>query len=267
MGTSQRSEKELPPPGNRPIESTTRQAHVPGKISVVVPTYREVDNIPLLVPRIAKCMTDERGDYEIIIVDDNSRDGSEEAVQKLAQEGLAVRIIVRTAERGLSTAVLRGFDESKGEYLVCMDADLSHPPEALPDMIRLLRSDQADFVIGSRYCPGGSTDASWGLFRWLNSRVAMTLAWPLVKLYDPMSGFFAMPRAVYERATHLNPIGYKIALELLIKCRCRSIREVPIHFADRQLGKSKLSLKEQLNYLRHLWRLYRYTVFGGRRLA
>jgi dolichol-phosphate mannosyltransferase len=111
---------------------------VPGKVSVVVPTYREVDNIPLLVPRIAKCMTDECGDYEIIIVDDNSRDGSEEAVQKLAQKGLAVRIIVRTAERGLSTAVLRGFDESKGEYLVCMDADLSHPPEALPDMIRLL---------------------------------------------------------------------------------------------------------------------------------
>jgi dolichol-phosphate mannosyltransferase len=232
------------------------------EVSVVVPTYHEVENIPLLVPRVDQALRSAGLLGEIIIVDDNSCDGSEEVVARLAQEGRPVRIIVRTTERGLSTAVLRGFDESAGRYLACMDADLSHPPEALPAMIELLRGGDVDFVIGSRYCPGGSTDAAWGVFRWLNSRVAMMLAWPLTQAYDPMSGYFAMPREAYRRASGLNPIGYKIALELMIKCRCRRILEVPIHFADRRLGTSKLSVREQLNYLRHLRRLYAYRLLG-----
>ncbi len=231
-------------------------------VSIVVPTYQEVENIPLLVPRIDQVLREADLAGEIIIVDDDSGDGSVEAVASLTRQGLPVRIIVRRGERGLSTAVLRGFDASAGEHLVCMDADLSHPPEVIPEMVALLDGGRAEFVLGSRFCTGGSTDAAWGVRRWLNSRTAQMLALPLVRLYDPMAGFFALPRQVYLRGRGLNPIGYKIALELIIKCRCRPIREVPIHFTERRLGKSKLSITEQLNYLRHLYRLYRFRVCG-----
>lgn len=231
-------------------------------ISIVVPTYREAENIPVLVPRIDEATRDAGLKYETVIVDDDSDDGSAEAVASLAERGLPVRIIVRKGERGLSTAVIRGFDESSGRILICMDADLSHPPEVIPRMVRLLRSGQADFVLGSRFCEGGSTDADWGVLRWLNSKVAQILARPLSRLSDPMSGFFALPRSIYQQARGLNPIGYKIALELIVKCPVERIREVPIHFADRRLGRSKLNVHEQLNYLRHLSRLYRYRLLG-----
>jgi len=243
-----------------PTPSETRDRA--GRVSVVVPTYREAENLPLLVPRIDRALRDAGLNGEIMIVDDDSRDGSVEAVESLTQQGLPVRIIVRQSQRDLSTAVIRGFDESAGQYLICMDADLSHPPETIPKMIELLSAGRVEFVLGSRFCAGGSTDAAWGLFRWANSRSAQMLAWPLVRLYDPMSGFFALPRHVYERARCLNPIGYKIALELIVRCRCRRIREVPIHFADRRLGASKLTVTEQLKYLRHLCRLYKCRVFG-----
>jgi dolichol-phosphate mannosyltransferase len=113
----------------------------------------------------------------------------------------------------------------------------------------------ADFVLGSRYAAGGSTDAEWGVFRWLNSKVATVLARPFSSASDPMSGFFGLRRTTFERGEDLNPIGYKIALELIVKCRCRRIVDVPIHFADRQAGESKLTLAEQMKYLQHLRRL------------
>src|SRR6185369_9760502 len=114
------------------------------------------------------------------------------------------------------------------------------------------------FVIGSRYVAGAATDEDWGLFRKLNSRGATWLARPLTKAMDPMAGFFALRRTTFESAAPLDPIGYKIGLELIVKCQCRNIREVPITFADRVHGESKLNLKEQLNYLRHLSRLYKH---------
>jgi dolichol-phosphate mannosyltransferase len=174
-----------------------------------------------------------------------------------------VRLMTRVGRRGLSSAVLEGFGLAGGDVLVCMDADLSHPPEAIPALLECLAAG-ADFAIGSRYVPGASTDESWGPFRWLNSKVATLLARPFTKVRDPMAGFFALPRAVFQRAEALSPIGYKIALELIVKCGCTDIREVPIHFANRTFGQSKLSLKEQLNYLKHLKRLadHRYGWFS-----
>src|SRR5262249_7023890 len=164
--------------------------------------------------------------------------------------------IVRTHDRGLSPAVLDGLRAARYDVFVVMDADLSHPPEKIPEMVRALQNG-ADFVIGSRYVAGGTTDAEWGLFRWLNSKVATLLAWPLTSARDPMAGFFALTRPTFERGqTVLNPIGYKIGLELLVKCHCGAVREVPIHFADRKFGSSKLSFKEQLRYIQHLRRLY-----------
>jgi dolichol-phosphate mannosyltransferase len=116
----------------------------------------------------------------------------------------------------------------------------------------------SDFVVGSRYAEGGATDDNWGFFRWLNSRVATLIARPFTSISDPMSGFFALRRATYSKADFLNPIGYKIGLELLVKCRCSRISEVPIAFADRIHGESKLSLREQLRYIQHIRRLFLY---------
>ncbi len=224
-------------------------------LSIIVPTYQEAENIKSLITRIAAALSGTRLTYEIIIVDDNSQDGSEQIVAELAAEGYPVGIITRIDERGLSSAVIRGFQEARGHVLVCMDADLSHPPEAIPRLLAALGEPQVTFALGSRYVPGASSDEDWGLYRWLNSKFATLLARPLTRVKDPMSGFFALPREVFEQAAPLNPIGYKIGLELLVKCNCRQVREIPIHFADRRAGQSKLCFKEQLNYIRHIKRL------------
>jgi dolichol-phosphate mannosyltransferase len=125
----------------------------------------------------------------------------------------------------------------------------------------------ADMVVGSRFVEGGSTDDDWGLFRWINSLVPTLLARPLSSLKDPMSGFFAMRRVTFASGRDFNPVGYKIGLELLIKCRCERVAEIPIHFSDRCFGKSKLSFKEQLKYLQHIRRLYIYKYGTWTHLA
>ena len=224
-------------------------------VSIIIPTYQECENIPYIVERIVNTMKPLVCSFEIIIVDDHSGDGTDEKIKELANAGTPVRLITRHGERGLSSAVIRGFDEAKGDLLVCIDADLSHAPEALPHLLMALCDGDTEFVIGSRYVPGGSTDETWGVFRRLNSLIATLLARAFTSVKDPMSGFFAMPREVFKRAVSLNPIGYKIGLELIVKCSCSKIREVPIHFANRTRGKSKLTLQEQLHYLQHLKRL------------
>jgi dolichol-phosphate mannosyltransferase len=227
------------------------------KLSVVIPTYREVRNLEPVARAIGATLTWQRWAFEILFVDDDSRDGSEELAAKLADE-LPVRMIVRRGEKGLSTAVLRGLSEARGEFVVVMDADLSHPADRIPEMIARLEHGKNDFVIGSRYVAGGSLDPSWTWFRRLNSRIATWLALPLTRLHDPMSGFFAFRRDRMPAAHLLSPIGYKIGLELLVKGEFKRPGEVPIHFADRVHGESKLSWKEQVRYLRHLRRLYQY---------
>jgi len=234
-------------------------------ISVIVPTYREAENLPLLVPRLTVAL--KPWAHEIIIVDDNSNDDTERAVATLTTRGHAVRLIVRTDQRSLSSAVVRGLAEARGNTLICMDADLSHPPEVLPRMIKALENDSTEFVIGSRYVKGGTTDGEWSLFHKLNSRVATLMARPFCNVSDPLSGYFALPRKVFQRAERLNPVGYKIGLELIVKCRCTRIAEIPIHFGNRRFGQSKLSLREQINYLRHLKRLADFKFGGWAQLA
>jgi dolichol-phosphate mannosyltransferase len=223
-------------------------------VSVVVPTYREVENLPLLAERIFKATLGASIGAELIIVDDDSRDGTDEACRLLATR-YNVRLITRKGERGLATAVIEGFRAAKGRFLLCMDADLSHPPEAIPDMVGALSSGAA-FVIGSRYLDRGGVEEGWGIYRWLNSKVATLLARPLTSISDPLGGYFAVPREVFARAAELSPLGYKIALEVLVRSRPERIAEVPIFFRDRQFGQSKLSMRVQFQYLRHLRRLY-----------
>jgi len=225
------------------------------QISIVIPTYQEVENIPLIAQEIDSVLSNEN--YEVIFVDDDSQDGSFDAVTKLAHE-LPARIIVRTEERGLSTAVIRGIEEAQGKYVVVMDCDLSHPASAIPHMVEKLKTDEADFVVGSRYVEGGSFDEDWGFFRLLNSKVATWLALPLCHVKDPMSGFFSFERGRLESTSELAPTGYKIGLEIMVKGEFSKPAEQPIHFKDREFGESKLDFKEQLLYLKHLRRLYTF---------
>jgi len=227
------------------------------KLSIIIPTFHEVKNLEPVAQAVGTALAPARLAYEIIFVDDDSGDGSEEKTTELANR-LPVRMIVRRDEKGLSTAVLRGIAEARGKYVVVMDADLSHPAERIPDMVALLQAGKHDFVIGSRYVDGGSLDPSWNWFRRLNSKVATWLALPLARIRDPMSGFFAFRREDTPPAHLLSPIGYKIGLELLVKGDFSKPGEVPIHFADRVHGKSKLTWKEQVRYLRHLRRLYQH---------
>jgi dolichol-phosphate mannosyltransferase len=228
-------------------------------ISVIVPTYREAESLPALIDRLAALRSTSLPSLELLIVDDDSQDGTESLIAQRADPW--VRLIVRKTERGLSAAVLAGLAQARGEYLVVMDADSSHPPEVIPTMIAAI-DDGAEFVVGSRYVAGGSTPDNWGILRVVNSRIATYLARPLTRVSDPMSGFFALPRRVLSRAESPSPLGYKIGLELLVRCGCKDVREIPIHFANRLHGNSKLTLGQQLLYLRHLGRLYRFKLVG-----
>lgn len=237
-----------------PVESSPMRVVC---VSIVVPTYREADNLRPLCERIFATTRAAGMDAELVIVDDSSPDATTDVVAELAKK-YTIRLITRTHERGLSSAVVRGFEATNRDLLVCMDADLSHPPEKLVDIVMPVARDEADFCIGSRYCPGGQTSEDWGILRKLNSKFATLLARPLMKAYDPMAGFFCVRRQTFERARRsgLLAIGYKIGLEICVRAGCRRVREVPIHFVDRHAGDSKLTLRQQLLYLRQLVHLF-----------
>lgn len=228
-------------------------------VSLIVPTYCEALNIPQLVEQIDALRSEHGLDLELILVDDDSPDDTAAICARLNKPWL--RLLIRKKYRGLATAVLHGFEHARHDHFVVMDADLSHPPSAILSLLDAIADPSVDLAIGSRYAPGGSTDENWGLARWINSKIATLLARPFTAARDPMAGMLAIRRATFERADRLNPVGYKIALELIVKCPCPTVREIPIHFSNRKKGHSKLNLHEQLNYLRHIKRLSDYR-FG-----
>lgn len=228
----------------------------PLRISVIVPTYNERENLEELFDRISRAL--EGYDYEIIIVDDDSPDGTWEFAQQLG-ERYPVKVIRRTKEKGLSSAVIRGFGEASGDVFVVMDADLQHPPEVIPELLEAIE-DGADIAIASRYVPGGGVK-NWYWYRKLISKGAIMigrLALPKIRnVKDPVSGFFALRREVVE-GVNLNPVGFKILMEILIKGKYGKVAEVPFTFGLRKAGESKLGTKTMLNYLRHVYRLMRW---------
>ncbi|MFG0284760.1 MAG: polyprenol monophosphomannose synthase [Phycisphaerales bacterium JB039] len=230
-------------------------------VTVVIPTYREAENIGPLLERLEAVRAERGLDLDVLFMDDRSGDGSVEAVERAGKPW--ARFIERDGQRGLSKAVLDGIGRAAGDVIVVMDADLSHPPEKIPELLEALRG--ADMAIGSRFVPGGANEENWGARRAFCSFVATGLASPLVRVRDPMSGFFAIRRERLGDTGDLDPIGYKIALEIMVRRRLRNIAEVPIRFADRQRGASKLTLREEARRLRHLGRLYRFRLGLGRR--
>jgi dolichol-phosphate mannosyltransferase len=233
-------------------------------VSVVVPTFKEAANIAPLFGRIRAALAGEEIDWELLFVDDDSQDGSEAIVAELARRDPVRMEVRRDPPRDLSLSVIHGMRMARYDRLVVMDADLSHPPERIGALLAALDGD-ATFAVGSRYVAGGEIDADWGLLRRLNSRAATLLALPLVRCSDPMSGFFATDRRWLPDLEQLRPIGYKIGLELMVRGRLR-VQEVPIGFSDRDRGESKMNLRQQLNYLHHLHRLYRYRYGIAARL-
>ncbi|MEM7366627.1 MAG: polyprenol monophosphomannose synthase, partial [Pseudomonadota bacterium] len=228
-------------------------------LSIVVPTYCEADNLVPLTKRLHAALVGV--DYEIIIADDRSPDDTVTVCGRLADQYPLTLIQPDWDRRDLSLSVIDGINTAKFSRILVMDADLSHPPEKLTEMLELLDHHPGHFVLGSRYSGGGGFDRSWSLWRFLNSHIATTMAWPLVSCSDPMSGFFMFDRDSVDMKL-LKPIGYKIGLELMVRGAFEDVLEVPIRFVDRAHGESKMSLRQQFNYLRHLRRLYLHK-FGS----
>ena len=226
------------------------------KVSIIIPTYNERENLEELFDRISRALADY--EYEIVVVDDDSPDRTWEFAQRLAGK-YPVKVIRRTKEKGLSSAVIRGFKEASGDVFVVMDADLQHPPEVIPELLRAIE-EGADVAIASRYVPGGGVK-NWYWYRKLISRGAIMigrLALPKIRnVKDPVSGFFAVRKSVID-GVELNPVGFKILMEILIKGSYRKVVEVPFTFSLRRAGESKLGTKTMLNYLRHVYRLMRW---------
>jgi dolichol-phosphate mannosyltransferase len=214
-------------------------------LSIIIPTYNEAQNLPELIKQIKALDLPE---YEILIVDDNSPDGTAAVARQLGAE-----TIVRTTDRGLSQSVIAGFQKARGDYLLVMDADLSHPVEAIPALVTAIQAG-AQVAIGSRYVDQGELQ-NWQLIRKFYSWLATLVVRPLTPVKDPMAGFFCLDKNVWQRAP-LKPRGYKILLEILVRCRVKNFTEIPITFTDRTQGQSKLNLKVKWDYFVQLLSLY-----------
>ncbi|MBC5806190.1 MAG: hypothetical protein DLM53_08880 [Candidatus Eremiobacter antarcticus] len=222
-------------------------------VSVVIPTYNEAGGIEQLIAALSTEFEQARVSAEVVVVDDNSPDGTGAIVESLAQR-YPVRCIHRAGKLGLSSAVIDGWARCSAPIIGVMDADFSHDPSIIPRMLELLTSGQCELAIGSRYVAGGGI-TNWPWRRRITSRVAIMLAAPLTRIKDITSGYFFCQRSVIEGVT-LDPIGFKIGLEVIMKGNYRNAQEVPYVFTDRRHGSSKLNSGEIVNYLRQLAKIY-----------
>jgi dolichol-phosphate mannosyltransferase len=227
------------------------------KLALTIPTLCEADNIRPLLDHVRGVLDPLGIRYEILVVDDDSRDGTEEIVSDISQEDQRVRLLVRKGQRGLSGAILHGWKNTDAGILGVMDADLQHPPELLPRLIGAVLSGR-DLAIGSRYTPGGSMK-DWNPIRKLISAAAVWVTWPIqrsgLRAKDPMSGYFFVRRECVELIPFQGS-GFKLLLEILVRARIHSVEEVPFAFGLRYRGSSKASIKVAIDYARLLLRLY-----------
>jgi dolichol-phosphate mannosyltransferase len=235
------------------------------KLGLVIPTLNESGNIPVLLDRLRDALAPLPLDYELIVVDDDSQDGTADVACEYAQKDSHVRVFVRKGQRGLAGAVIHGWAQTDATLLGVIDADLQHPPEVLPNLLRPVLNG-ADIAIASRYTQGNHDSVSeWNKFRvWISKASTLATA-PLqkksVRIKDPLSGFFVVRRECID-GLELQPEGFKILLEILVKGRIKRAEEVPFHFATRHAGKSKADFKVALHYFSLLGKLSRYALFG-----
>jgi dolichol-phosphate mannosyltransferase len=230
--------------------------------SIVVPTYNEAGGIETLLRALDVIFQANALDGEIIVVDDNSPDGTGAIVDRLAKS-LPVRCLHRPGKLGLSSGVIDGWKIARRESVAlgAMDADFSHDVNALPKMVAALESGRYGLAVGSRYVRGGGI-ANWPKRRIVTSRVACWLARPLTKVKDVTSGYFLVRREALA-GVELDPIGFKIGLEVIIKAKYGDVLEIPYVFKDRVVGESKLNQKEIWNYLKQLRKLYSARLLPG----
>ena len=232
------------------------------QVSIIIPTYNESENIIQVLKSIGEHLPKDIA-TEAIVVDDNSPDGTGKVVEDYINDtqtkvGYTVDVIHRKTKSGLSTAILDGIQHSSGETVVVMDSDFSHPPKIIPRLIEEIKISKYDIVIASRYTPGGKV-SGWSAKRKLISKTAKGIAKVGLGINesDPMSGFFAFRRKILE-GIKLDAIGYKMLLEILVKTKGAKVKEIPYTFTNRVYGYSKLDTSTMLDYVRSVWKLYRY---------
>lgn len=242
------------PHANPAIERQSQSIY----FSLIVPTYNEARNVEQIV-RVLTGLLDHAlpNDYELIIVDDDSPDRTWEIAQQMTVDFPNLRVMRRQAERGLSTAVIRGWQAARGEVLGVIDGDLQHPPEVLLKLLQAIKNG-ADLAVASRHIEGGGT-SDWGLIRRVLSRGAQLLGLVILpsvvgRVSDPMSGYFMVRRSVIADCL-LSPLGYKILLEVIGRGQVDRVTEVGYVFQERQEGESKVTWRQYVEYLMHLGKL------------
>ncbi|MDD5727855.1 MAG: polyprenol monophosphomannose synthase [Victivallales bacterium] len=228
--------------------------------SIIIPTFNERDNIVVLLSRLEELYAAAPGTAEIIVIDENSPDGTYDRAREFARSRDFIRVEKNPGEAGLSPSIVYGFDLAEGGLLACMDGDLQHDEKMLPKLFAAAAAN--DLVIGSRYVEDGGFADKWNPIRKLGSRI-VTLLTRLVlkiKVNDPMSGFFVIRRDAYEKIRQrLNPHGFKIMLELLYNLKTvdanAKVREIGILFRNRKHGDSKMNSKVVLQFVKMLFDL------------
>jgi dolichol-phosphate mannosyltransferase len=234
------------------------------RLAVVIPTLNEAGNISSLITRLRNALDGVTLNYELIVVDDDSTDGTADVVRALGAQDARVRLLVRKKQSGLAGAVIHGWKNTEATLLGVIDADLQHPPEVLPQLLQAIKNGH-DIAIASRYISNHHASvADWSRIRHLISRCTTALTAPLqrkgLRVKDPMSGYFVVRRECIE-GLDLQPQGFKILLEILVKGRMHSAAEIPYRFGLRHAGSSKADLKVAVDYLSLLGKLSRYAVF------
>ncbi len=230
------------------------------KLGLVIPTLNEEASIGALLDRVRANLNGRKIDYELLVVDDDSTDGTGGVVRRYSSSDPRIRLLVRRGCRGLAGAVIYGWDQTDANLLGVIDADLQHPPELLPRLVTAIQEGQ-DMAIASRYSAGNGI-AGWNPVRRAISRLSTWVTVPLqkpgIRVRDPLSGFFMLRRSCIT-GVRLQPEGFKLLLEILVRGNIRSVAEIPYRFGLRHAGKSKANLRVGLDYLQLLGRLSRST--------
>jgi dolichol-phosphate mannosyltransferase len=235
------------------------------KIALVIPTVREAESLGVLLEEVRALFRNLDVPYEILVVDDDSRDGTEELVSAIAAQDARVRLLVRRGECGLAGAILHGWQHTDASLLGVMDADMQHPPLVLRDLLAAMHAG-CDLALGSRYA-GSARSQPWNPLRRFISAVSIWLALPLQRagsrVRDPMSGYFIVRRRCVENIL-FRPTGFKLLLEILTRGRVHSVTEVPFTFGRRTAGRSKAGVAVAWQYVQLIARLYVMRLKGIR---
>ncbi len=231
-------------------------------ISIIIPCYNEAESLPILTKKITEILKNANISGEIIVVDDNSPDGTGELAERLKLQ-YNVKIIHRKRKEGLASAVLSGIEQSSGEIIGVMDADLSHDPEIIPKLTLPLKDKKAQLAVGSRHVKGGGSE-NWPLIRKIISNAAIFIGKTVTNVKDATSGYFFFRKEIIE-GVNLNPAGFKIGLEIFVKANYERFVEVPFIFQNRRYGTSKLGGGEVLHYIAQLASLWIYNFKNKRK--